>query len=476
MTEKSFKFKTNPWEHQLKALEYLYARDTAALYTDMGTGKSKVMIDLIVNRGFRNVLIVCTAKGCSVWKKQFQIHSDIPQSSVVNLSGVPTPEKLSLITNVPNLGNFGGTGTTPFIVLINYEGIWREQISRYLMRKSVKIDCIICDESHRIKSPGSKCSRFLTKLSKKSPCRYLVTGTPLAENPMDIYAQYRFLDPSIFGTSFSSFKERYENVDVQASMACGYTVLNKKEPYVNLDELREKMFSCAFYAKSSLKLPKQRNIIVEFNLSAKAQKLYKELSEEGVLAFDEGLLTVDNVLARVVRQLQLTSGVVQIEDPCTKEKTLKRVDTSRAELLQELLENLPRDEPVVVFANFITDFDEIARVCNITHRKYSELRGGRDTEQLWQQGKTSVIIVQYVSGSESVDFTRARYCIYYGLTHSLAKYLQSKKRVHRPGQVRNCIYYHFVAKNTIDTKVIQALKNKQDVVEYIMEQEKHPSS
>lgn len=468
MMEKNFEFKTEPWEHQLKALEYLYERDCAALYTDMGTGKSKVMIDLIINKRFNTTLIVCTNKGCGVWQKQFKIHSFLQEKSVINLSGLSTPKKVSLISPLFKKGNYVANKGTPLVIIVNYESVWRDELAKFLMRKSVNLDCIICDESHRIKSPGSKCSRFLAKIGKKVPYRYLVTGTPLAENPMDVYAQYRFLDPNIFGTSFTKFKERYQNLDARASMACGYPVLDKKQPYIHLEELHQKMFSCAFYAKSSVKLPKQRNIVWEFDMSSKAIKYYKELNKEKVLAFDDGMLIVDNVLAMIVRKLQLTSGVVQIQNPETNESSLIRVDSSRAEILQEIFEGLSQNEPIVVFANFTADFDEIKRVCEITRRGYSELRGGQDTEQLWQQGKTSVLAVQYSSGSESVDFTRARYCVYYSLTYSLSKYLQSKKRIHRPGQTRNCIYYHLVAKNTIDRQIIEALKNKQDIVEYIM--------
>jgi Fe-S oxidoreductase len=101
------------------------------------------------------------------------------------------------------------------------------------------------------------------------------------------------------------------------------------------------------------------------------------------------------------------------------------------------------------------------------------LSGEIDTESDWQEGKTQVLGVQYTSGSESVDFTKSRYCIYYSYTTSLAQYLQSKKRIHRPGQTRPVVYYHITAQLrkgiSIDEKIVTALKNKKDVVDYIME-------
>lgn len=474
MNHTEFTFKTKPWEHQLKALNYLYERDTAALYTDMGTGKTKVMIDLIVNRGFRRVLITCTSKGCAVWEREFKKHSDIQTEFVYNLSGVPTAKKVQLIKEAP-LKQFLLDKTNTLIFICNYEGVWREPFARTLLTKKVGIDCVICDESHKIKSPGSKCSRYLTKIGKHVPHRYLVTGTPMAENPEDIYAQYKFLDPRIFGTNLDAFREQYENPDLKMSANIGHWIVDKNNPYKNMEELHDKMFSCAFKADSSVKLPAQRNIIYKFPISKKAEKAYKELEKEGVLEYKAGDLVVENILNMSMRKQQILSGFVPVISD-EGEKRYVNIDNSRAEALQELLEGLPPDEPVVVFARYKKDLRVIQQVCEKLHRGASELSGGHDTEPDWQAGKTSVLAVQFSSGSESVDFTRARYCIYYSHTVSLAQYLQSKKRIHRPGQTRSVVYYHLVAQlskgKSEDEKYIAAYKRKQEVIDYIMEYEK----
>lgn len=463
-----FVFKTIPWEHQKAALSYLYRRDCAALYTAPGTGKTKVMIDLIVNRGFRRVLIVCTNKGCEVWKKQFRIHSNLPNSSVLNLSGMSTAGKVSTLKTLPKKGNSDAVS----VVICNYEGVWREPLAKELLKKSTGIDCVICDESHRIKTPGSKVSRFLTRLGGVVPHRYLVTGTPAAESPMDVYAQYRFLDKTIFGTSFQKFKDRYQNLDVQATLRVGFPILDKNQPYKNLDELHKKMFSCAFLAESTVKLPKQLNIVTSYTIGKKTEDLYKELKKEGVLLCKQGYLEVSNVLTMSLREQQLVSGYVQIETEA-KEKKLLRVSEERLEVLQDLLEQFSSNEPIVVFAKYRKDLNNIRRVCKKLGRGYSEISGSENTQEAWDKGETSVIGVQYSSGSESIDLTRARYCIYYSLTTQLALYEQSKKRIHRPGQTRPVTYYHICAKlskgTSIDEKILHALKTKQDVVTYLMQ-------
>ncbi len=467
-----FIYKTEPWEHQRAALSYLYERDAAALYTAPGTGKTKVIIDLIINRGFRRVLIVCTKKGCTVWEKQFQIHSHLKKSSVKNLSEISTLKKVTLLNSLPKLTK--NSVSECDILICNYEGVWREGVDKTLLKKSFGIDCIICDESHRIKTPGSKVSRFLSKLSGVVPHRYLVTGTPIAENPMDIYAQYRFLNKSIFGTSFSKFRDRYQNIDAQASLRIGFPVLDKKQPYKNLDELHDKMFSCAFYAQATIKLPKQHNIISRYTMDSKTQHLYGKLEKEGALLCKQGYLDVENVLSMSLRKQQLVSGFVKIETDDKRHKIM-HVSDDRIEALQELLEQFSPQEPIVIFAAFKRDLKQIRTLCNKLHRGYSEISGSENTQTDWDEGKTTIIGVQYSSGSESIDLTRSRYCIYYSLTHSLALYEQSKKRIHRPGQNRSVTYYHICAqapkKRTIDEKILFALKEKRNVVEYLMETE-----
>lgn len=465
-----FGFKTKPWEHQVKALKYLHKRDTAALYTDMGTGKSKIMIDLIANRSWRTILIVCTKKGCQNWVKQFKFHYPNDKILLLNLTDFSSIDK---VTELRKGTKFRQENTNEKLILIvNYESIWREPFCDELLKKYVAIDCIICDESHRIKTPGSKCSRFLTKIGKRVPCRYLVTGTPLAEDPVDIYAQYRFLDPTIFGTNLSTFRNRYLNIDLGLSSQLGYIVLRKEQPYQNLDELREKMFSCAFYGKSNIKLPKKHNIIYHYDVDKKTEKMYHELKNDGMVITEDGVISVDNVLSMGLRQQQILSGTIPVMDD-SEEVTPTIVNTDRREVLKELLSGLPKDEPVVVFAKFRCDFDNIKAVCEELDRGYSEISGVRDDEKEWQAGKTSIVAVQYSSGSESIDLTRAHYCIYYSLTYSLALYLQSKKRIHRPGQNTTVTYYHLVAQlkkgKSIDELIMGALKAKKKVVDYIVE-------
>ena len=204
------------------------------------------------------------------------------------------------------------------------------------------------------------------------------------------------------------------------------------------------------------------------------ENIYKELDSEGAIEFEEGFMTVENVLAMIIRKQQVTSGYLPLEyDDGSKE--LKRISTYRRTFLLHFLQSLPEDEPVVVFAKFKKDLYAIRKVAEKLGCGYSEVSGAIDTLKEWQEGKTRIIGVQYTAGAESIDLTRSHICIFYTLDHSLAKYEQARKRVHRPGQESPCLYYHFVATmssgKTVDQEILQCWKNKEEYIQAVMKGE-----
>lgn len=468
-----FKMKMEPWDHQLHALRYLYPRDCGALYTPPGSGKTKVIIDLIVNRGFKRIVIVAPKVPCSdVWPKEIKKHSDIPKDCVHHLYAMSGKKKAEYLKQFKK----PRPDDPPQIFIVNYDSVWREPARRVWFYKALGIDCAICDESHKIKSPSSKCSAFLAQLAKRVPHRYAMTGTPLAENPTDVYAQYRFIDRNIFGTNFGIFCNYYENVDVEATARAGFKILDAQTPYKNLDDLREKMFSCAFQMESTVLLPPTSKKLYKVPMDDTLQELYHQMLEEGAVEMGDGFLTIDNVLSSVIRLQQLTSGYLPLEyDDGTK--SLDRVSTYRRTALLKLIRTLPEDEPLVIFGRFRKDLYSIRKVAERLGCGYSEVSGSENTLAEWQEGKTRIIGVQYGAGVEGIDLTRACICIFYSIDHSLMKHDQAIKRIHRPGQTRPCTYYYVVATQdtggkTIDQKIQLALKHKKDFVDLVMKGEK----
>ena len=451
-------FYTKPWKHQLQAIEYLMPRRFGALYTDMGSGKTKIMLDLIVNKGFKTTLILGTKRGCSVWDTEFKKHIKNNNFGLIDLSKLPGDKKSThLLERVTTL-NFEHV-----IIVNNYDSVWRRPFKDFLLR--YPIDCVICDESHRIKGAGSKVSRFLGLLGRRTPYRYIVTGTLMAQTPLDVYGQYRFLEPTLFGTNHENFLDRYANRIIAPE---GYKYINRYNPYKNLDDLYTKVFSCAFTANSELDLPETQDIEWYFDMPTKSLKYYKELVKESCLELETGNVTAQNALTMLIRLQQLSSGYLPTDNG------VEQIDNARQTAFMEWLEELPIDEPVVVFCKFVKDIKDVRQAVESMGRTVSEVSGRIDTLEAWQNGKTDVLVVQISSGAESLDFTRAKYAMYYSLSQELWKYQQSRKRLHRPGQKRPVIFYHLLSKaprmRTVDEKLLEGLRSNRNIIDDIMQQ------
>lgn len=460
-------FKTKPWEHQLAALKWLMGRDCGGLYTDPGTGKSKVFIDLLVNRGFKRIIITGTKKPCETWVKQFTIHAEPGAFHVISLLGVPMQSKVEQVQNVTQGRNALGSDR-PVVFIVNYDTIWAHPLSNLLIK--FKPDCVIADESHRIKSPSGKWSNYLTRIGKCTPHRYILSGTMIAEDPLDAYGQFRFMDPNVFGTRVADFKARYHNYNPTMSARLGFPILDKNQPYKNMDEFYGKFWQHVFRIPSSVKLPKRTNIVVEFELNQKEAKAYDKIKKDGAIQCKQGTMLIENALTKVVRHQQAVCGFIQLEDEHGS-KRLYTTGHTRTEAFMEIMEGFKPGEPVVVFCKFRKDIRNVLNVCTKMGITTSELSGREDTSDEWVAGKTQVIVVQYLSGSESIDLTRARYMIFYSLVHSYTQYFQAKKRTNRPGQDWPCRYYHLAAtvdgKETVDHALIAALKRKQNLVKEV---------
>lgn len=465
-TKDGLKFRTKPWKHQLEALRYIMSKDSAGLFLGMGCGKTKIIIDLINNKDFRTVLVICPLRVAGVWEEQLPIHSFKHDICAYNLCSLSAKSKVEYLRENHKSNTERGVA----VYIVNYDSVWREPFRNYIKDK-IKWDAIICDESHRIKSPSSKVSKFLKYLGKRCKNRYIATGTPLAQSPLDIYGQYRFLNPEIFGTNYNDFCNQYQNVDIKKSMKVGYPILDKKEPYKNMDDLHNKMMSCSYYTEVNLDLPPTQDIDVEFTLSKKAQEYYREIRDEGVLELQNGVMEVNNALSLTLRLQQLVNGYVKVEDE-KKNITLARVDDSRRQALKDLLEDFPQDEPIVVFTKFKVDVENVRQVCKELKRKCSELSGNRDELSDWKKGESSILITQIQAGAEGIDLTRARYVIYYSQTVSLSQYQQSRKRTHRPGQTRPVVYYTLIAKmdkgKTVDRGIVDSNRKNEDFIKSVM--------
>ncbi len=448
---------TKAWKHQKQAFWFAKDLRAAMLAMSMGTGKSKVAVDLVVNRNHKQTLILCPKSVGAVWPEQFKFHTPLTRDVVcLDLTSEKgTVEKKTIKANeFLQIARIKGQQA---IVIINYESAWRKPFGEWAVKQ--EFDLVILDESHRIKTPGSQVGKFAARLGRTAKYRLALTGTPMPHSPMDIYSQYKFLDSGIFGSSFVAFKNRY-------AVMGGF---DKHEVigWQNEEEMNRKFYSIAYKAdKSVIELPEYMDIYRKAELTPKAMKVYRELEEIFWADVEKGEVTAANALTRLLRLQQVTSGYVT-----TDERDDVEIDTSKSELLADIVEDIAMDEPIVVFARFRHDLRTIKKTLEKAGRSCAELSGSTNELKDWQDGKFNSIVVQIQSGGLGISLVRARYCIYYSLGFSLGEYEQSRARVHRPGQDKEVVYIHLLMKDTIDEKVYGALKKKKDVVRSILDRE-----
>ena len=206
-------------------------------------------------------------------------------------------------------------------------------------------------------------------------------------------------------------------------------------------------------------------------LSPKCMKIYKELEKDFLAEVNDGSISVDNALTKMLRLSQLTSGYVQLDPERIGLDSTKYeiIDNNKIDLLKDILLDIDIDEPVVVFCNFRNEINRIREMAEKSKRTSGELSGKENNLAEWQQGKTSLLVVQIQSGGVGIDLTRSRYCMYFSTGNSLFNFQQSQARVHRPGQLRKVYYIYLVAKGTVDMTIAKAMQNKQNLSELFLQ-------
>lgn len=444
--------KIDPWEHQLRAYHFIAELDAAYLDMHMGTGKTKVVIDHVTNCEPQTTLVVCPKSVVDVWPAEIAKHAQRDDIVVVPLVKGTVKERTQEARQAVTRAERDGC---PVVLVINYEAAWRPAFKRFVLGR--EWDLVVADEIHRIKAPGGVASMFMRTLGKRAKRRLGLSGTPLPHSPLDAYAQFRFLNPAIFGTSYNRFKHRYA---VYGGYE-GHEIVRWK----NQRELGQKMAQITFHAgEDVLDIPPEKHVERFGRLTRAELKVYTQLEDAMIAEIEEGRVTVFNALTKLLRLQQVTSGYVRNDDG----KDVA-IGTSKRDLFADLLEDFAQDEPLVVFCRFHHDLNTIQKTCEAAGRTVGELSGRRNDVAAWQRGDFNVLAVQIQAGSLGIDLTRARFGIYYSIGFSLGDFRQSIRRVNRSGQTRPVTYYHLIMKDTIDAKVYERLDARERLIDGVLD-------
>ena len=449
------------WPHQQEALAFMQARASAMLAIPMGGGKSRVPLEWLnqethAGRPVELVLIACPKSVISVWEAEIKKYLNPALNPLV----LPLSDKYGTVIKRTAFLKMAqdtarnGRNITLFAIL-NYDVAWREPLASLLTRTPWGL--LIMDESHRLAKPSGRTSRFFAKLPAKH--RVQLTGTPFSHSPLSIYAQFRALAPGFnpYGRTHEAFKQQY-------AIMGGY-MDRQVVAYKNLADLERKFSTLAYRCTINLGLPDTLEIVRTCQLDGEAKKIYKQMEKLFWAEVEQGEVTAANAAVKLLKLQQISGGFVITDLGLSR----PIANPAKLTLLQDLLDDFPLDEPLVIFARFKNDIALIRALCLDSGRQVCELSGNHNDLAAWQAGKAPVLIAQLQAGSLGVDLTRAAYAIYYSLDFSLANWEQSKARLHRPGQTRGVRYIYLIVENTIDEDILKALQKRQDVIKSIME-------
>ena len=471
----NYKFKTKPYDHQLKALEKSWNKKHYGYFMEMGTGKSKVLVDnmaMLYDKGKINGALIIAPKGVyNNWYSQ-----EIPNhlASHINPKMVLWTASTSK-TKDKEYQSLFETGYDLHILIMNVEALSTDK-GRLFAGKFLRAHraLMAIDESTTIKTPTAKRTKAIVALGKEAHYRRILTGSPVTKSPLDLYSQCNFLHEDLLESgSFYSFRNRYA---VMKTHNFGGRRVQLVHSYQRLDELADilKGFSYRVLKEDCLDLPDKVYIKREVELSKEQKEAYATMKSAALASLKGKMATAPHVLTQMMRLHQITCGHLKNDDD-----TITDLKNGRIDELIDLLEEV--EGKVIIWANYVHDIKNLIKAVGKEYGSESvvEYYGATTPEararaiKSFQDPKSKVkyFIGNPQTAGYGITLTEAGTVVYFSNGYDLEKRLQSEDRAHRIGQKKSVTYVDFIAPKTVDEKIVKALRSKIDIASQVMGEE-----
>ena len=459
-----YRFKTDPMKHQRGALDFLWEKEAAALFMAMRTGKTKTVIDwacaMKMDDRVDHVVVFSPLSVRGGWEAQIAEHSPLEatvgrfdlssksgQNAHRNFIKSDIPFKFMLV-GVESMGS--GSAFNQVFDFVYGNG---------------RVLCVV-DESHLIKTHNATRSEKITTIGGMCTHRVILTGTPIAATPLDLYSQFNYLDPDIIGFGdYYSFKNEY-------AVMGGYE-MKKVVGYENLDKLMSDIAPYVFQvnAEEVTELPPKTYQIREVELPAAIRSIYNRMKRSDVIEHGDKLLVINGPLDKLIRQSMLVNGVMCTGESGVYEHTW--INSVKIEEMCNVIEENP--VPTVVWTTGRMELAAVVTRLKKDGRSVVELHGGvKEDDRIeairqFQVGEVDYMVSNVAVGGTGTKLNRARMMIY--MSNSF-KYIDRKQSEERATDFLDIgagvLIVDIVAVNTVDDEVIQpALKNKMDVAQFV---------
>ena len=471
-----YKFKTKPFEHQAKVLKESWNRVNYAFFMEMGTGKSKVCIDnvgILYEQRKIDTFIVVAPKGVYRNWAKLEIPIHLPDRIAHNMViWKPSPNK----KEKEELLNLMAPPECLRIFIMNVEALSTQKGVKFLEKLLLYSKALLAvDESTTIKSPKARRTKALIKLGKNALYRRILTGFPVTQSPMDLWAQCRFMDERLLGDGGKSFHQFQYRYAIVKKRSVGTHSFNMVVGYRNLEQLTSILsgFSSRVLKKDCLDLPDKMYIQRNVSMTKEQKRIYNDLKEYAVAHLeDQEFMTANNVMTQLLRMQQVLSGHTKSDSG----ETITIGDNRINELL-DCLEEI--EGKTIIWSRFRYDVIRIEAALAQMYGNNSVVSYFGDTSdearttaiEQFQEGDAQFFVGNPQTGGMGITLTAAQNVIYFANSFDLAIRTQSEDRAHRIGQKNPVTYIDLICEGTIDERIVKALRNKMDIASMVMGEE-----
>ena len=470
----NYKFKTKPYAHQLKALEMSWDKKAFAYFMEMGTGKSKVLIDnisMLYDKGKINGALIIAPKG--VYKNWYsaEIPTHMPdhiEKEAVLWQAAITKKQQDLLDTLFK------TGTDLHILLMNVEAFSTKKGVDFAAKFLNSHECLMAiDESTTIKNPEAKRTKNIVKLGEHVKYKRILTGSPVTKSPLDLYKQCEFLDTWLLDhSSYYTFRTRYA---VMKTANFGGRSVQIVSGYKNLGELSDKLknFSYRVLKDDCLDLPAKTFMKRIVTLTPDQKRLYEQMKKQALAILNGKMTTTVNALTQLMRLQQITCGYFKADDGTTQEIPNNRLD-ELVDVTNEM------EGKVVIWAHWQSDVTNIIKAlvkeygvgCCVDYYGLTPNEERQENIKKFQDDpNVRFFIGTPATGGYGITLTAASNMIYYSNGYDLEKRQQSEARIDRIGQTKPMTYIDIMCEDTVDERIVKALRKKVNIASQVMGEE-----
>lgn len=452
------------YDYQREPVEFACSRPGAALFLEQGTGKTYIAAAIVERtakrypQGFSALLVVKLANIETTWVRTLE--------QIAGLVVCRTWQKYQQARQTAKIR----------VLLLHYEAV-RGKLVRKLAKAHWQV--VIYDESQHLKARGSKQSRAAARL-RSVDHRVILSGTPIEQCPQDLWAQFRFALPDVFGRRWEPFAEQW----FRKTGYMGYKLKFREQLMPKFLKLIEPHI-WRVTKREVLDLPPLTYKRATVEMLGEQARVYREITEHMVCDVGGGTVTCDMAITQLIRQQQVCGGFVRLDPTEEERETARRLKkkkvkgrlvylgSAKARRLKSIL--LAGDQtPVVVFCKYREELATIVKVCMDLGLAFGIVSGKTRKTRTWtidsfQAGELDVLVCQIRAGGVGIDLFAANVAIFYSCTFSSIDFEQAVCRLHRNGQLRAVTVWLIQAANAVDEEIWSALLLKRSVTRLILD-------